>query len=348
MDIPKLKIGNITAKLPIIQGGMAVRVSTAPLVSAVANTGAIGLIGASGMPIGELKKEIRKARQMTEGIIGINIMVATRRFADAVKLAIKERVDLIVAGAGFSRDIFTLGQEAGIPIVPIVSSDKFAKLSERLGASAVIVEGKEAGGHLGTDKSTKNIIDRVIDAVKIPVIAAGGIKTGEDIVQMLRAGASGVQIGTRFVATEECTVSDAFKQMYVDAKDEDVVLIESPVGMVGRAIRNSFVERLEKGVLPRADWCKHLCLKNCSRRYCIIEALINAQKGDIDNGLVFAGESVSTIKEILSVREVMNRLTKEIQVALQKVKSTINDDKVEEKGTLNLSQYQIPDASSNI
>ena len=150
MKLPELKIGNKIAKVPIIQGGMAVRLSTARLAAAVANEGGIGLIAASGMPTDELRYEIRLARSLTSGIIGINIMVAARGFSEIVKTAIEEGIDLVVAGAGFSRDMFGLGQESGTPIVPIVSSVKLAKISQRLGAAAIVVEGKEAGGHLGT------------------------------------------------------------------------------------------------------------------------------------------------------------------------------------------------------
>ena len=151
MKLPELKIGNKIAKVPIVQGGMAIRLSTARLAAAVANEGGIGLIAASGMSHPELRYEIKLARSLTDGVIGINIMVAASDFVGIVKTAIDAGIDLIVAGAGFSRDIFGYGKESGTPIVPIVSSVKLAKISEKLGASAIVVEGKEAGGHLGTD-----------------------------------------------------------------------------------------------------------------------------------------------------------------------------------------------------
>ena len=192
MKLPELRIGDKIAKLPIVQGGMAIRLSTARLAAAVANEGGIGLIAASGMSHDELRYEIKLARALTNGVVGINIMVAAADFFGIIKTAIAEKIDLIVAGAGFSRDIFGYGRESDTPIVPIVSSVKLAKISERLGASAVVVEGKEAGGHLGTDISVRDLIEPIRAAVKIPIIAAGGVLTGKDIVEMLKKGANGV------------------------------------------------------------------------------------------------------------------------------------------------------------
>lgn len=311
MKLPELRIGDLVPKLPIIQGGMAVRISTAPLAAAVAEEGGIGLIAATGMSVEELKREIAKARDLTKGIIGINIMFAASQFRNLINAAIEEGIDLIVSGAGFSRDIFSWGKAAGIPIVPIVSTPKLAQLSEKLGAAAVVVEGKEAGGHLGTTVSVKELIPLVKQVVKIPVIAAGGIIDGFAIKEALGLGADGVQIGTRFAASKESNASDKFKQMYIEAKSEDVVLIESPVGLPGRSIRNPFVTRLFNGEDLKPDFCDN-CLKKCSRRFCILKALIRSQQGDTDTGLVFSGERVGEIREILSVRDIVNKLVVEI------------------------------------
>ena len=212
LKLPELKIGNKVARIPIQQGGMAIRLSTARLAAAVANEGGIGLIAASGMSHDELRYEIRLARSLTSGIIGINIMVAANDFAEVVKVAIDEGIDLVVAGAGFSRDMFALGKESGTPIVPIVSSVKLAKISERLGATAIVLEGKEAGGHLGTDTSVRDLIADVSSAVKIPVIAAGGALHGQDIVDFIKLGAAGVQMGSRFAACEESNAAPALKE----------------------------------------------------------------------------------------------------------------------------------------
>lgn len=310
MKLPELRIGHLVAKMPIIQGGMAIRISTARLAAAVASEGGIGLIAASGMALDELRHEIRLARSLTKGIIGINAMVAARQFADLVKTAIAEGIDLVVAGAGFSRDMFGLGKESGTPIVPIVSSVKLAKISEMLGASAVVVEGKEAGGHLGTDRSLRELLPGIKQAVSIPVIGAGGVISGKDIVETLRMGADGVQMGTRFAASEESNAAPALKEFYLKAKPEDVVLIKSPVGLPGRAVKNPFTEKILEGIAPLPQTCD-ACLKHCERNFCIIKSLIRAQQGDVETGLVFTGEYIHKIDEILSVKEIFARLRQE-------------------------------------
>src|SRR3989338_5680222 len=193
MKLPQLKIGDLVVELPIIQGGMAVRISTGALAGAVAKTGAIGVIGASGMAFDELRKEIQIARNLAaKGIVGINIMFAAREFVGIVQTAIKEKIDLIITGAGFSRDIFKIGHDSNTPIVPIVSSARLAETAEKLGAAAIVVEGKEAGGHLGTDRSIWEIFPEVKKAVGLPVVAAGGIINGQEIVRALKLGADGV------------------------------------------------------------------------------------------------------------------------------------------------------------
>ncbi len=309
MKLPELKIGEKIAKIPIIQGGMAIRLSTARLAAAVANEGGIGLIAASGMSHDELRYEIKLARSLTKGVIGINIMVAARDFAGVVKTAISEGIDLVVAGAGFSRDMFALGKESGTPIVPIVSTAKLAKISERLGASAVIVEGKEAGGHLGTDISIKKIIPDVRAAVKIPVVAAGGVLSGRDIVDFINMGANGVQLGSRFAASIESNAAPTLKEYYLKSKPDDIVVIHSPVGLPGRAVRTPFSQRVLNGPVPPKK-CDS-CLKACKHNFCIIRALIRAQQGDVETGLVFTGEYMPRISKILSVKDIFAGLLKE-------------------------------------
>jgi len=312
MKLPELKIGNLVAKIPIIQGGMAVRISTSRLAAAVAENGGIGMIAGSGMSFDELRNEIRLARSLTKGIIGVNVMVAAREFKALVKTAIEEGIDLVVAGAGFSRDVFAIGKESNTPIVTMASSIKAAKLSEKLGASAVVIEGKEAGGHLGTtNHSIKDLIADIKNAVHIPVIGAGGIITGHDIAETLMVGADGVQMGTRFAMSRESNASSSLKDFYLKAKKDDVVLINSPVGLPGRALKNPFVEEINEGIIP-SEVCKS-CLKHCSHSFCIISALSRAQQGDVDTGLVFTGEYIYKIKEILSVKEIFNKLLKEIE-----------------------------------
>lgn len=310
MKLPELKIGNLVAKIPIIQGGMAIRISTARLAAAVAEAGGIGLIAASGMTFEELRHEIRLARSLTQGIVGINVMVAARQFAGIVKTAIDEGIDLVVAGAGFSRDVFGIGRESGTPIVTMVSSVKVAKISERLGASAVIVEGKEAGGHLGTDISMRKILPDIKAAVNIPVIGAGGVIDGRDVAEVIKLGADGVQMGTRFAASEESNAAPALKQFYLKAKAEDVVLIKSPVGMPGQAVKNPFASQIIDGTVTEPESCD-VCLKHCGKNFCIIKALIRAQQGDVETGLVFTGENIHRIKEILPVKEIFARIVNE-------------------------------------
>ncbi len=313
MKLPELRIGNLVARVPIMQGGMAIRISTARLAAAVGEAGGIGLIAASGMTLDELRHEIRLARSLTpKGLIGINAMVAARVFPDLVRTAIEEGIDVVVAGAGFSRDMFGIGKETGTPIVPIVSSAKLAKISESLGAAAVVVEGKEAGGHLGTDRSMKVIVPEVRAAVKIPVIAAGGVINGRDIVEALKLGADGVQMGTRFMASEESNAAPALKEFYLKAKPEDVVIIKSPVGLPGRAVKNPFAAKILEGTADTPDTCD-ACLKHCERNFCIIKALIRAQQGDTETGLVFTGEYIHKIDAILPVKEIFARLLKEVE-----------------------------------
>ncbi len=308
-----LKIGNLVAQVPIIQGGMAIRLSTARLAAAVANEGGIGLIAASGMEEQELRTEIRLARKLTngKGIIGINCMVAARAFKNLIVTAAQEGVDLIVAGAGFSRDIFAVGREYNVAVVPIVSSVKLAKISEKLGASAIVVEGTEAGGHLGTQQSIKEILPDIAKAVNIPVIAAGGATCGQDIVDLLNLGADGVQMGSRFAASEESNGARFLKEMYLRMVKEDVVQIDSPVGYKGRAIRSPFAQLSLEGRAPLPVTCD-ACLKHCTHQFCIIRALSRAQQGDVETGLIFTGANMWKIHEILPVKEIFRRIKEEV------------------------------------
>ncbi len=315
MKLPELNIGGLVPKIPIMQGGMAIRISTGNLAGAVAAAGGIGLIGASGMTFDELANEIKIAREKAQGgIVGINIMFAAREFLGIVNTAIKEKIDLIVTGAGFSRDIFKIGKDGNTPIVSIVSSARLAKTAEKLGASAIVVEGFEAGGHLGTDRSIFDILPEVVAAVKLPVIAAGGLFDGLSIAKAFKIGARGVQIATRFVLAEECNAALPYKQRYQTASKDDVVVISSPVGMPGRAIKTEFVEKILGKKAPRPIGCD-FCLKSCSLEYCIIKALNNSQKGDINNGVVFSGANVWQIKDraIKPAKEIMKELVSEIQ-----------------------------------
>lgn len=305
MQLKNLTIGQLSPRYPIIQGGMSIRVSTASLAAAVAKAGGIGVIGGTGISPEELALEIQQARKEAgNGILGVNIMFAASQFKGLVQAAIDNGINVIFTGAGFSRDIFKMVKESGVPVVPIVSSARAAQLAEKCGAEAVVAEGMEAGGHLGTDRSIKEILPEIKQAVSIPVIAAGGIVDGYDMAEMVKLGADGIQMATRFILSEECSVDKAYKQMYLQAREEDVILIKSPVGLPGRALRNRFTELLDQNGESEVDECTG-CLKDCSHIYCIRRALLAARNGDIDQGVVFTGMNVYKIKEILTVEAII-------------------------------------------
>ena len=309
MKLPSLNIARFTAAFPLIQGGMSIRVSTSALAVPVAECGGIGVIGGSGLPPEELHADIRKAKAATKGIVAVNIMYAMKDFYQLVMSSIDAGIDMIITGAGFSRDIFKIGRENDTPIVMIVSSPTLARLAEKLGASAVIVEAKEAGGHLGTDKPLREIFPPIRDVVKdIPLIAAGGITNGYEMAEMMdKYGADGIQIASRFVLSKECDVSDAFKEAYLNARKEDIVLTSSPVGMPGRAINNPFVQAINAGEDMATKKCPCLCLKKCDHHYCINERLMMAKNGNTLDGLIFSGENTYKMKNILSVAEIFKQ-----------------------------------------
>jgi NAD(P)H-dependent flavin oxidoreductase YrpB (nitropropane dioxygenase family) len=355
MKIPKLQIGNITTDVPIIQGGMGVRVSLYSLAAAVAEEGAIGTISSIGLGDANdakadyeritreaLVKEIRKAKSITNGHLAVNFMGVLSNVDDLILTAVKEGIKIIIYGAGLPAKLPGLVEDSSVNLLPIVSSARVAEFILRTWdkryqrtADALILEGPLAGGHLGFSEEQLNqpdkysldiLLPEILETAKsyedkfgkkIPVIAAGGIFNGEDIARMLSLGASGVQMATRFVCTEECGVSQEFKQAYLDAKEEDIAIIKSPVGMPGRAIYNKFLKDLEiKGKLKIN--CPYRCLTACKvseAKYCIALALLNSYFGDVDNGLIFCGQNAYRIDKIVTVKEIISELLAEIESA---------------------------------
>jgi nitronate monooxygenase len=356
-EFKDLYMGDLKIQLPIIQGGMGVRVSNSSLVSAVSNQGALGVIAAVGL--GEeventqlsyperscvsFTESIRKARGKTKNPFGVNIMCVLTNYDDLVNVAQNELVDVVISGAGLPLRLPALIKNSKTKLIPIVSSARAASLIcttwqrryKRL-PDALIVEGPEAGGHLGyslaelEDKenfSLENILPKVIAVAqgfsqggsKIPVIAAGGIFDGKDIAKFIRLGASGVQMGTRFVCTQECDVSQEYKEAYLAAKQNDIVVIQSPVGLPGRVIRNEFVRRIIQG--ERMDFnCQYHCLHTCDPKkvnYCIAKALLNASRGQMDKGFAMCGSNAYRIQKIVTVKELISELVTETRANLR-------------------------------
>lgn len=307
-----LRIGNIDIKVPIFQGGMAIGVSMSDLAASVSNAGGVGVIAGTGLSKSDLLDEIKKTKEKIIGagkVLGVNIMFATTNFMDLVDASIEGGVQFIIFGAGFSRDIFQYVKDKGVQAIPIVSSLKLAKISEKLGAPAVIVEGGNAGGHLGSEFDSWDIVSEVSHNISIPVIGAGGVMTPEDGERMLSLGAQGIQMGSRFVASKECGVSEIFKEMYVNAKEGDIVKIMSSAGLPANAITSPYVEKVLHETTDLPSHCTN-CLKKCTRKFCVNEKLRKAHNGDFNGGIFFAGRDAWKIKEILSVNEIMNTFKK--------------------------------------
>ncbi|MBQ8823015.1 MAG: nitronate monooxygenase [Lachnospiraceae bacterium] len=346
MELKPLKIGDLIAKIPVVQGGMGVGVSLSGLAGAVAKEGGVGIIstaqigykeeGFDADPIGTnlkaIEKEVKKAREIApKGIIGVNIMVATRQYEEYVKAAVKAGVDLIISGAGLPMTLPELVGGFQTKIAPIVSSLKSVQViwkywekKYNVAPDMVVIEGPKAGGHLGFSyEQLQDIpglnfeeeIKKIVAFVKenaarigkeISVVVAGGIYNREDAEKAIALGADGVQMATRFVTTHECDASMEYKQSYINAKEEDIIIVKSPVGMPGRAIKNPFMDKAALGQVPHGK-C-HLCISTCKPMetpYCITEALVNAVTGNIDNALLFCGTNAYRATKLESVADIM-------------------------------------------
>ena len=349
-----IKVGDKISKYPIIQGGMGVGISMHKLAGNVSKEGGIGIISTADIGYQEedfyknpmkanlraIGKEIKKAREIAgeDKILGVNVMVALKNYADIVKECVRNKIDLIISGAGIPKELPDYVKGTKTKIAPIVSSLRCCKLIVKHWMNKydyvpdmIVIEGPEAGGHLGfkqdelLGENKPKLEDITVDVVnyikeieketgkQIPVIAAGGIWDGKDIKKFMDLGASGVQMATRFVATDECDASIEFKNAYVNAKKEDIKIIKSPVGMPGRAIYNNFIKLTESGK-SKIERCYN-CIKTCDVKttpYCITKALINAAKGNMKDALIFCGSNVDKIKEIVPVRVLMRELVSQM------------------------------------
>ena len=340
-----LKIGDLYAPVPVIQGGMGVGVSLSSLAGSVAKAGGIGIISTAQIGYRDpdfdrnpipcnlkaIGEEVKKAREIADGgIVGVNIMVATRQYEDYVKAAADAGVDLIISGAGLPMTLPAIAPDSRL--APIVSSVKSLQVilhywqkKYNRKPDLVVIEGPKAGGHLGfsrediesyTVTGTKDYEDeikKIIALAKendIPVVTAGGVYTREDMEHQMALGADGVQMATRFVTAKECDASDAYKQAYLDAKKEDIVIVSSPVGMPGRAIKNEFLERVNRG--ERFVGSCRTCIKGCDPSkipYCITQALINAVSGNVSEGLLFCGSNAYRATKIETVAAIMEEFS---------------------------------------
>lgn len=349
MKYKGLKIGNIETKIPLILGGMGIGVSGWNLASSITNNGGIGVLSGVNLGYREddfytntfeankraIIKEIKKAKEESDmGVIGINFMVAMNRYKEYVKIAVEAGIDIIVSGAGLPLELPEATKDHDTKLIPIVSSAKAARIITKIWdkkynkiPDAVVVEGSKAGGHLGFKKKdlieddfdfeevlndTKEVLKKYEDKYnkKIPIIAAGGIYNSQDVEKIMKIGYDGVQMATRFVTTEECDADFNFKNEYLKSENEDIDIMDSPVGLPGRAITNEFLNNVEEGIKPKIKKCVD-CIKKCNykdTRFCISQALINSVKGNINEGLVFAGENAYKSKKIEKVADVVKEL----------------------------------------
>jgi NAD(P)H-dependent flavin oxidoreductase YrpB (nitropropane dioxygenase family) len=349
MKYKGLKIGNIETKIPLILGGMGIGVSGWNLASSITNNGGIGVLSGVNLGYREddfytntfeankraIIKEIKKAKEESNmGVIGINFMVAMNRYKEYVKIAVEAGIDIIVSGAGLPLELPEATKDHDTKLIPIVSSAKAARIITKIWdkkynkiPDAVVVEGSKAGGHLGFKKKdlieddfdfeevlreTKEVLKKYEDKYnkKIPKIAAGGIYSSQDVEKIMKIGYDGVQMATRFVTTEECDADFNFKNEYLKSENKDIDIIDSPVGLPGRAITNEFLNNVEEGIKPKIKKCVD-CIKKCNykdTKFCISQALINSVKGNIDEGLVFAGENAYKSKKIEKVADVVKEL----------------------------------------
>lgn len=344
-------IKGLRLPLPIIQGGMGIGVSLGNLAGSVAACGGMGVISSANAGFREpdfwqnplranlqaLHDEIKKALRMAagRGLVGVNIMVATRQYPQAVQTAVRAGADAIICGAGLPLDLPELANSSDVLLAPIVSSGKAARaICRRWDRSFgripdfVVIEGAQAGGHLGFKREdllagrVKNLAELLPEVraelapyeqkynCQIPVFVAGGVYSGRDVAEYIKAGAAGAQIATRFIATYECDAAPAYKEIMLAAKPEDVQIVQSPVGMPGRALKSPLLERLAASGRIAPERCS-ACITTCKPQetpYCITQALIEAVRGNWEKGLFFCGSNVGRIQKMLHVDELLAEL----------------------------------------
>ncbi len=292
---------------PIIQGGMA-WVAEHHLAGAVSAAGGLGLIGAASAPAEWVRSEIRKVREMTDRPFGVNIMLMSPYAAEVAQVVAEEKVPVVTTGAGNPEPFMPMWKETGVKVIPVIASVSLARRMERLGADAVVAEGCESGGHIG-ETTTMNLVPQVADAVKIPVIAAGGIADGRQMAAAFMLGAEGVQVGTRFVASKEALVHENYKNRVVKAGDTDTMVTGRSHNHPIRSLRNSMTR-------------EYLKMENAGRSFEELEQMTlgglrrAVQEGDVVHGSVMCGQSAGLVREILSCQEILERMESEAEKLL--------------------------------
>ena len=298
-------------KYPVFQGGMA-QIARHELASAVSNAGGLGIIASGGMSIEQIREEIVNCKKHTDKPFAVNLMLMMHNIDEIIDVVIEEGVGIVTTGAGTPRKYMPKLKEAGIKVIPVIPSVKAAKKMEELGCDAVVVEGMEAGGHVG-ESTTMALLPQVTSAVNIPVIAAGGIADGRGVAAAYCLGASGVQMGTVFLATEECPISDNYKNIILEAVDTSTTLTGTKFGAPVRGIKNELTKRyheLEEKSSTLME-LEELTLGSLRRA---------AYEGDVENGSIMSGQIAGLVNEIRPVKDVIEGIFEEAQKVLEETK----------------------------
>ena len=298
-------------EFPVIQGGMA-WVAEYHLAAAVSNAGGLGLIGAASAPAEWVRDQIRKAKELTDRPFGVNIMLMSPYAEEVAQVVVEEGVKVVTTGAGNPEKYMEMWKKAGVKVIPVVASAALAKRMERCGADAVVAEGCEAGGHIG-ENTTMCLVPQIVDAVKIPVIAAGGIADGRGMAAAFMLGAKGVQMGTHFIVTDECQVHNAYKERILKAKDIDSRVTGRSTGHPVRALRNDMTKKYLELEKQGASFEELEQLTLGGLRKAVLD-------GDVKDGSVMAGQIAGLVKERMSCKELIHRLVTETDALMKGTK----------------------------